>query len=426
MGIFTFTFEHFIHLYVHMSFYNLSWQDDLMKSRHLSQKEIESFGFFIDWFDSWRVAKHLDAGRSAAERFWREVILRKDRHQWQIEQWTMAMKWFLNWVELCKKVGTKHQTLGERLRNAVFNAGTRRGLARNTLKTYSGWVVRYGTEYDNERAIMDETNARQWLSELVTKTNISYATQKQALNALVFFFRDVCGREEVNLGVKMRKRSTHIPVVLSKKEVLLLIEKIEPRYRLKAQLQYGAGLRLKELVSLRVKDIDLERSQLIIRQGKGNKDRVTVLPESLKRPLKKQLQLCRKIYLNDREAGANGVALPQALERKIQKASWEWFWLFPQDHESIDPITGIKRRHHAHEKVYGAIKKAASLAGGNKRVSSHTLRHSFATHLLEDGTDIRTIQGLLGHSNVKTTEIYTHVTTKIGGSGVKSPLDQCA
>jgi len=137
-----------------MSALKLSWQDDLLRSRDLSQKEIEGFGFFIGWFDSWRVAKHISADRNSAERFWREVVLQKTRHQWQIEQWTEAMRWFLNWIELCKKIGGKYESLGERLRNAIFNAGARRGLSRNTLKTYAGWVVRYGTKINDERAIM--------------------------------------------------------------------------------------------------------------------------------------------------------------------------------------------------------------------------------------------------------------------------------
>ena len=215
-------------------------------------------------------------------------------------------------------------------------------------------------------------------------------------------------------------------MVLSKREVFSLIEKLEPKYRLKAQLQYGAGLRLKELVRLRVKDVDVERGQLTIRMGKGNKDRVTIIPESLKPSLREQLQRCRRIYRQDRENNANGVHLPNALKRKMPKAStsWEWFWLFPQERESVDPATNKSRRHHVNDQVYGAkLKQTAQRLHLGKRVSSHVLRHSFATHLLESDADIRTIQDLLGHSDVKTTEIYTHVATGQNGRGVKSPLD---
>ena len=404
----------------------ISWQDDLLQSRDLSQQEIEGFGFLIGWFDSWRVAKQLEVNRESARRFWKELVLQKERDQWQIHQWTEALRWFLNWIELYREAGVKYESLCERLRNAVFNAGARRGLSRNTLKTYAGWVVRYGAKMNDEQAIMNEQNARDWLSQLVIETNISYATQKQALNALAFFYRDVCGRMKVDLQVRLRKRERHIPVVLSMPEVIRLIEKLEPKYKLKAQLQYGAGLRLSELVRLRIKDIDIDRGQLIIRQGKGNKDRVTIIPESLKESLREQIAKCRVIYEEDRANEANGVHLPNALTRKMPKAavSWEWFWLFPQSHESVDPATGVKKRHHMTDRVYGAAVKRASLkAGIYKRVSSHVLRHSFATHLLENRTDLRTIQGLLGHADVKTTEIYTHVTEKVGRSGVASPLD---
>ena len=402
------------------------WREDLTRSRDLNQREVVGYGFFIGWYEGWRIGKGLEAGRDSARRFWREVVISKEREIWQKEQWAESMRWFLKWLEHCVETGRQYETLAERVRKAIFTVGARRGLSRNTLKTYASWAARYSSAMADEKAIMDQTNAREWLTSLVTETQVSYATQKQALNALVFFYKDVCGQEHVELGVTMRKRSRHIPVVLSKKEVFQLIEKLEPKYRLKAQLQYGAGLRLKELVSLRVKDLDLERGQLTIRQAKGNKDRVTMIPESLKGLLTKQIEYCRRLYKEDRESGANGVMLPNALERKMPHAnvSWEWFWLFPMEKESTDPATGIRRRHHAHEKVYGAaIKKASKLAGIAKRVSSHVLRHSFATHLLENGTDIRTIQDLLGHADVTTTEIYTHVTVNVGRVGVKSPLD---
>ncbi len=409
-----------------MTEFKASWREDLLNSRDLKKNEIEGYGFFISWFDDWRVNHALEANRLSACRFWKEVVRKRERDEWQLRQWAEAMRWFLQWLEYCKKNGVVYRSLGERLRNAVYNVGARRGLARNTLKTYAGWIVRFGHAYGAEQALMEVANAREWLGKLVSESQVSFATQKQALNALVFFYRDICKVEKIDLGIKMRKRGKKIPVVLDKAEVMRLIEKLEPKYRLQAQLQYGAGLRLQELASLRIKDVELSRGQLIIRQGKGGKDRVTVIPERIKEALEEQLAFSKKLYLKDRENNANGVALPNALERKMPKAniSWEWYWLFPQDHESIDPQTGIKRRHHMLGRVYGnAISRAAKKLGFNKQVSSHVLRHSFATHLLESGSDIRTIQTLLGHSDVKTTEIYTHVTRTMGGSGIRSPLD---
>ena len=217
--------------------------------------------------------------------------------------------------------------------------------------------------------------------------------------------------------------------MLSKGETQRVFEKLESadgRYELAAQLQYGAGLRLTELVRLRIKDVDLERGTVTVRCGKGDKDRVTVLPKSLREELAQQSERARELWRGDREAGLAGVWLPGALARKFSRAaeSFEWFWLFPARQISTDPESGLRRRHHLHGKVYNeAIKRAAKVAGIEKQVTSHALRHSFATHLLENGTDLRTIQDLLGHEDITTTEIYLHVAIGENGLGVVSPLD---
>jgi integron integrase len=226
---------------------------------------------------------------------------------------------------------------------------------------------------------------------------------------------------------------TRVPVVLSTNETPKLFEKLreqeqkEARYELAARLQYGAGLRLSELVRMRIKDVDIERGTVTVRKGKGDKDRVTVLPQSLREDLGKQIERAREMWKRDREAGLAGVYLSGALAQKFRRAAetFEWFWLFPAKQTSIDYETGIRRRHHLHGKVYNeAIKRAAEAVGIEKRVTSHALRHSFATHLLENGTDLRKIQDLLGHEDITTTEIYLHVATGANGLGVVSPLDR--
>jgi integron integrase len=279
---------------------------------------------------------------------------------------------------------------------------------------------------------MKVETATRFLTSVVEDEDCAYSTQKQALNALAFFFKYVCGVEEPVFQVKLRKTGTRVPVVLSKQETQRVFEKLESpegRYALAARLQYGAGLRLTELVRLRIKDVDLERGTVTVRGGKGDKDRVTVLPLSLRVELARQVERAREVWRGDREAGLPGVWLPGALSRKFKRAaeSFEWFWLFPARQVSIDPESGVPRRHHLHGKVYNeAIKRAAATAGIEKQVTSHALRHSFATHLLEGGADLRTIQELLGHEDITTTEIYLHVATGVNGLGVVSPLDVAA
>jgi integron integrase len=283
---------------------------------------------------------------------------------------------------------------------------------------------------------MEVETATRFLTSVVIDEDCAYSTQKQALNALAFFFKQVLDVAEPVFGVRLKKTATRIPVVLSKNETERLFEKLdEPmkvpkktdgRYSLAARLQYGAGLRVSELVRLRIKDVDLERGTVTVRGGKGDKDRCTVLAKSLREEIGEQIALAREIWSEDRQARLAGVYIPGALARKFRRASetFEWFWLFPARQTSIDPESGIRRRHHLHDKVYNeAIKRAAGAAGIEKRVTSHALRHSFATHLLEGGTDLRTIQELLGHEDITTTEIYLHVSMGANGLGVVSPLD---
>lgn len=408
------------------------WRKDLAEFRGLSDRERAGFLLVLEWFENFRLRHELEAGREAAKAFWRSEVLREGctREPWQLEQWAAAVQWYLKWLGACAEAGADHRSLAERLRAAVHSAGSRRGLARRTKQCYGAWAARYAVFAGDERAVMQVETASRFLTSVVEDEDGAYSTQKQALNALAFFFKQVCGVEEPVFAVKLRKTGARVPVVLSKEETQRVFEKLEQpegRYGLPARLQYGAGLRLSELVRLRIKDVDLGRGTVTVRGGKGDKDRVTVLPQSLREELAKQVERAREVWRGDREAGLAGVWLPGALARKFRRAAetFEWFWLLPARQTSVDPESGVLRRHHLHGKVYNdAIKRAAREAGIEKQVTSHALRHSFATHLLECGVDLRTIQDLLGHEDISTTEIYLHVAVGVNGLGVVSPLDR--
>jgi integron integrase len=265
------------------------------------------------------------------------------------------------------------------------------------------------------------------LNHLATDQRVSASTQNQALSALLFLYREVCHVDLPWLDELVRaKRSQRLPVVLSRDEVRAVIDHLNGVHRLMAALLYGAGLRLMECCRLRVKDIDFGRRQLVVREGKGDKDRVAVLPASLHGPLRAHLDAVHAQHQADVVQGAGWVELPNALDRKLPREgqAWAWQWVFPATRIYVDHATGQRRRHHLHETaLQRAVKDAVRAAGIAKRATCHTFRHSFATHLLEDGTDIRTLQELLGHADVSTTMIYTHVLER-GPLGVRSPLDR--
>ncbi len=268
---------------------------------------------------------------------------------------------------------------------------------------------------------------RQYLSHLATDGNVAASTQNVALAALLFLYREVLSIDLPLIeGVERAKRPQRVPVVLSYKEIMRVLDALSGTHQLMASLLYGAGLRLMECVRLRVKDVDFEYQQIIVRDGKGEKDRRTILPAPLVEPLRHQLARVRLQHDEDVRRGVGQVYLPYALERKYPNAATDWVWqyVFPATQLSTDPRSNSVRRHHASEDhLQKAVKVAIKRAGIEKRASCHTLRHSFATHLLEDGYDIRTIQELLGHADVSTTMIYTHVLNR-GGRAVKSPLDR--
>jgi integron integrase len=266
----------------------------------------------------------------------------------------------------------------------------------------------------------------EFLNHLASERGVAAATQNQALSSILFLYKEVLGKPLDWLeGLVRAKRSARVPSVLTVGEMERLLAGLEGSKWLMASLLYGAGLRLRECLKLRIKDVDFEYRQISVRDGKGAKDRVTMLPQAIIEPLKQHLVRVKALHERDLAAGFGDVELPDALMRKYPRAGYDWAWkfVFPAHRYSTDPRTGVIRRHHVYEDVLiRAVKQAARSAGIAKHVSCHTLRHSFATHLLENGYDIRTVQELLGHQSIETTMIYTHVMNK-GGRGVTSPLD---
>ena len=297
-----------------------------------------------------------------------------------------------------------------------------------TEQSYTHWIKRFilfhGKRHPRE---MGKNEIAAFLTHLAVQKDVSPSTQNQALSAILFLYKKVLNIEPDWIeGVVRAKRPKRLPVVLKRDVVMKLLNQLSGTQKLLAFLIYGSGLRLMEAARLRVKDVDFDYGQLIIRAGKGDKDRVTILPDSLREPLKKQFELARRYFELDRQEASPGVELPHAIERKYPNAGkeWPWFWVFPAKNRSTDPRTQIVRRHHVYEKtLQRAIKQAARNLGLPAPVSVHTLRHCFATHLLENGYDIRTLQELLGHKDLNTTMIYTHVLQK-GGRGARSPLDE--
>jgi integron integrase len=314
-----------------------------------------------------------------------------------------------------------------RLLDRVRAALRTRHYSHRTERAYVPWIVRFirfhRLRHPEE---MGEGEIVAFLNHLALEARVSASTQNQALNAIVFLYREVLGQERPELTDLVRaRRPLRLPVVLTRSEVQELLRQLEGSAWLMASLLYGSGLRLMECVRLRVKDLDLSRGEIRLNDAKGQRGRVTMLPATLEAPLRRHLERVRLLHLRDLAEGFGRVRLPEALDRKYPNAGreWGWQWVFPAARRSVDPRDGVVRRHHLSETVVQrAVKQAVGRSGIAKPASCHTLRHSFATHLLLAGYDIRTVQELLGHRNVKTTMIYTHVLNK-GGRGVQSPLD---
>ncbi len=349
---------------------------------------------------------------------------------WQVEQADRAIKlynYFLNRSKsgkALKEAEASWQEVLEKTQKIL----RRKHYSYRTEKTYLDWVRRFGefTEFKPPEALTGE-DFQDFLTHLAVERHVAPSTQNQALNALVFFFRE--GLEQ-DIGpyieaVKAKERR-RLPVVLTREEVQEVLFNLEEPYYLICALMYGGGLRVSEAVKVRIKDLNFEQGLITVYSGKGDQDRVTVLPRRLEPEFEVHLAEVKEIYDMDRKAGVAGVYLPHALERKYPEAGkeWAWFWVFPSRELSVDPRTQTVRRHHLHPTaVQRAFKKALRKAGVEKPATVHSLRHSFATHLLEEGYDIRTIQELMGHKNIRTTMIYTHIVGK-RIAGVISPFDR--
>jgi integron integrase len=302
-----------------------------------------------------------------------------------------------------------------------------RHYSRRTEQTYCLWVKRFiFFHHVRHPAEMAEPEINAFLTHLAVKERVSASTQNQALSALLFLYRHVLGREVGDLGEVIRARNPkRLPVVMTREEAKAVLGYLKGDKWLMGMLMYGAGLRLMECLRLRVQDIDFSRNEILVRDGKGAKDRITMLPESVRAAFQDHLKKVKAIHEKDLGEGWGRARLPDALERKYRNASkeWRWQWVFPQENRWKNHLSGEEGRHHMDESILQkAFKRAVAKADFSKRATCHTLRHSFATHLLESGYDIRTVQELLGHNDVRTTMIYTHVLNG-GGKGVKSPAD---
>ncbi len=303
----------------------------------------------------------------------------------------------------------------------------KRHYSYRTEKQYVGWIVRYIEFHGGQHPkAMGGPQVEAYLSHLATTCNVAAATQAQALAAILFLYKRVLCIDLPWLGnVTRARRPKRLPVVLTRDEVRRVLDQLRGPYRTVATLLYGSGLRLLEALRVRIKDVDLSTRTLVVRDGKGFKDRVTVIPNSLIAPLGIRIAKLRQLHDAAVAAGFGGVELPHALNRKYPRAhlDFAWQYLFPAAHPTRDPRTGAWRRHHLHEQsMQRVVREAVRRSGLDKPASCHTFRHCFATHLLESGSDIRTVQELMGHASVKTTQIYTHVLNR-GGIAARSPLD---
>lgn len=402
----------------------------LLSMRIAGPKAVDFYLNYVAQFYNYNQKKPGDAvSKQEIEKFLHH--LSKKREDWQVDQASKAIKLY-QFFEKRKEARSARQSSDSNSQWKAAAEDMRKMLrlmhrSYRTEKTYLSWVRRFYRFLGGQSPhSLESSHVKDFMTYLAVERKVSASTQNQAFNAILFLFRHTLDKNIDDIGDAVRaKRKRRLPVVLSRGEIERIFHEMQGINLLMARTIYGCGLRLAECVNLRIKDVDFERDAIAVRGGKGDKDRETVLPISLKHDLKQHLEKVRLFYNKDREDKAPGVMVPGALERKYPNAGkeWSWFWVFPSQKNSTDPITNILRRHHVYRgNIQKALKAAAERVGIPKRITAHVLRHSFATHLLENGYDIRTIQELLGHSDLRTTMIYTHVVSK-NRHGVISPLD---
>jgi len=421
-----------------------AWSD-VLEASDLPPKRKEAFRITIRWYLSFCRKARSPVNKESARAFIEAAGKEHQPTAFILESWRDAIRWFFRAARetssgedlpRARRPSPNSNRPAESAQPEAVKEWTERFLREirvghysyRTEQTYQQWISRYlGFIRPGKLEKLNDVTICRFLDHLAVDREVSAGTQRQALNALVFFHSRVLDLEVGELeSYRKTKIKTRLPVVLSRSEFQRLLHELEGTAHLMARVQYGAGLRLMELMRLRVKDLDFDRGQLIVRSGKGDEDRACPLPEAVFQDLENHLNRIRKLHEQDREINANPVYLPPALARKYPKAgeSWNWFWVWPSRELSRDPRADfIERRHHVDGRQYQRqIAQAARAASLSKRITTHALRHSFATHLLERGVDIRSVQDLLGHKHLSTTQVYLHVMNR-PGIGIKSPLD---
>jgi len=376
--------------------------------------------FYQKWVDRYHKCKNLDL-------FLSEISNNERISDWQKKQAIQAINMYLTFQKSKNNVEDTYDSNNIEIIQKARTQMRLQGMAYRTEKSYLYWIERFLSFINKKEIAPSEQALKDFLSNLCIFQNVAKSTQNQAFSSILFLYRFVF-HIPINdlLGVKRSDKKKRLPVVLSKREIDKILTYLPDRTKLLCQIIYGGGLRLNESLSLRIKDLDFESNIITVKQAKGNKDRVTLLPEILKESLLAHLELVKDLFDTDARNGNPGVEMPDSLEKKYANAgkTWPWFWVFPSDKLSFDPYTSIRRRYHLYDSTvqrhfHSAIQKAEI----TKKATIHSLRHSFATHLIEAGYDIRTIQELLGHSNIQTTMIYTHVANK-NKLSIISPMDK--